>query len=374
MAEPDKALTEEERLVRAMERKANLAFEQKRKEALQKYQTKSGHKLDFALNEENADAAIKRQVAKQHSISYDAPTKETTDQVAAEAARRARDDLGQRGAVHTQLETPSLNKYMEESERSEREFRQRHADEDARKKSELSNFGNSLATYQEQADARDRELKRRLEEEERRKQAEMQTYGQGLSKYEAAAEQRDRELKERLATEERRRQEENAATAAKLQSFKERQEAEEREFRRKREEEERRKQETLAAMEAADRQRREAALARTRQEEEERKRAAAAAAAVKYSCSACGLQLGKESAMNVKGKMYCYKCSVAAGADQCAGCNKPILTGDMMKAGSKKYHANCLRCAKCNGSLQEGFRVRRNQMYCVNCSQALGGL
>jgi hypothetical protein len=356
MAEADKALTEEERLVRAMERKANLAFEQKRKEALQKYQSKSGHKLDFALNEEPADAAIKRQVAKQHSISHDAPSKDTTDHLASEAARRAREDLGQRGAVHTQLENPSLNKYMEESDRAERDFRQRHADEDARKKAELANFGNSLASYQEQADARDRELKRRLEEEERRKQAEMQSYGQGLSKYEAAAEQRDRELKERLASEEKRRTEEMAATAAKLQSFKEKQEAEEREFRRKRDEEERKKQETLAAMEAADRARREAALARTRQEEEDRKRAAAAAAAVKYrykkkkktkdieekqcsltpflflfSCSTCGLQLGKESAMNVKGKMYCYKCSVAAGADQCAGCSKPILTGGKEK-------------------------------------------
>jgi hypothetical protein len=279
MADPDKALTEEERLVRAMERKANLAFEQKRKEALQKYQNKTGHKTEFALNEEPADAAIKRQLSKQHSISHEAPSKETTDQVAAEAARRARDDLGQRGAVHTNLETPSLNKYMEESERSEREFRQRHADEDARKKAELSNFGNSLSSYQEQADARDRELKRRLEDEERRKQAELQTYGQGLSKYEAAAEQRDRELKERLANEERRRHEENAATAEKLRAFKERQEAEEREFRRKREEEERRKQETLAAMEAADRARREAALARTREDEQQRKAAAAAAAA-----------------------------------------------------------------------------------------------
>ncbi len=192
-----------------------------------------------------------------------------------------------------------------------------------------------------------------------------------------------------------------------------------------------------------------------------------------FSCTTCNVELQRESAMNVKGKTYCYNCSVAAGADQCAGCgyeviqhtpqpthinyvlitaslqnlllqlraptsalavgmklyntqynqhtlthvlitaslqkpiattaaplrhhskkhtqhtqyltllcaltcfllcSKPIITGTIAKAGAKKYHPDCLKCEKCSGSLAEGFRVRRNKMYCVGCSSTLGGL
>ncbi len=210
MADTDKGLTEEERLVRAMEKRANLAFDQKRKEALAKYKG-TGHATSFSLNaDEDPNAAVKRQVARQHSIEPAPQSPHSAHDHSAQDAAKKAQELAQRGVVHTGLEnsTGGLSKYMQDQERQEREFRDKHAEEDARKKAELANFGSGLSAYQEQADARDRELKRRLEEEEARKQEEMKSYGSNLQKYEEAAAKRDRELKQRLEEEDRRRKEE----------------------------------------------------------------------------------------------------------------------------------------------------------------------
>jgi formylmethanofuran dehydrogenase subunit E len=154
-------------------------------------------------------------------------------------------------------------------------------------------------------------------------------------------------------------------------------------------------------MERADAERRAMLAARAREEQEERRRAAAGAAAANViwyttlypslssrsarplfcghifelklilacSCSSCNSELKPEQVVNVKGTNYCYRCSLAASADRCAGCNKPILSGTMLKAGAKKFHPDCLKCEKCQAQLTDGYRVRRNKMLCIPCSQ-----
>lgn len=119
-------------------------------------------------------------------------------------------------------------------------------------------------------------------------------------------------------------------------------------------------------MKAADEQRRLAAL----QREAEMKKQAPVAVAPSpraNACTTCNKELPAGSLVNVKGKNYCYGCSIAAQADQCYACNKPILSA-MMKANNRKYHPECLRCTKCKNQLTEGFRMRGKDMYCVPCS------
>jgi len=339
----DKGLTEEERLVRAMERQANLVFEQRRREALQKYQQKTGQKSGFQLSQENSnsDAAIKRQLARQHEEEASSG-KALPDALASQAAQkgsaRSANSGGQAGARY------------------------------------VDNGGSGLAAYEQQMQAQQRELQKRLEEEDVRKRAELATISSSLAKYEAAADAKDKELKQRLQEEEQRKREEIAGTSAKLAKFKEQQEAEEREFRRRHEEEEQRKKEKLAAMEAADRQRRETAEARSREEEQRRRQQQEqAAVAARVRCTTCNMDLAKEQTLTVNGKPYCYGCSVAAKADKCSGCGKPILSGGMVKANAKKFHPDCLKCEKCSRVLTEGFRTRNGKMLCLQCSAGLGG-
>ena len=123
-------------------------------------------------------------------------------------------------------------------------------------------------------------------------------------------------------------------------------------------------QETLNAMKAADEQRRQAAL----QREAEVKRTAAPVVVAKANgCTTCNKELPAGALVNVKGKNYCYGCSIAAQADSCYACQKPILSA-MMKANNRKYHPECLKCFKCKSVLDGGFRMRGKDMYCVPCS------
>lgn len=119
-------------------------------------------------------------------------------------------------------------------------------------------------------------------------------------------------------------------------------------------------------MRAADEARRQAALSR---DAESRKAAAAVVSPRANQCATCMKDLPDKGSVNVKGKNYCYGCSIAAQADACYGCGKPIITGAMMKANNRKYHPDCLKCAKCKCQLTDGFRMRGKDLCCVPCSQ-----
>lgn len=117
-------------------------------------------------------------------------------------------------------------------------------------------------------------------------------------------------------------------------------------------------------MRAADEARRQAALAR----DADARKAAPVMSPRTNQCTTCQKELPEKGAVNVKGKNYCYGCSIAASADACYGCSKPIVTGAMMKANNRKYHPDCLRCAKCKCQLTDGFRMRGKDLCCVPCS------
>jgi len=323
-------MDEEERILRSLDKRANQAFEKKRQEALQGYHGKAS---GFHLTEENIKPSTRKEstpISPHTSFPSPSSVKNDPPSIQSLSIEESAREKGEASA------TGDLAKYMENQARDEEEFKRRREEEDRKKKEETASFGSSLQKYEEEAEKRDRELKARLEEESRRKREEI------------------------------------AAQSAKSQSFKEKQEAEEKEFRKRREEEERKKKETLDAIRFADEQRRQAALAKTR-DEEERKKAAAAAAAVSrvIRCTTCGKELPPDQAVQVKGSPYCYRDSMAAQADSCAGCGKPILSGTILKAGKKKYHGDCLKCAKCNVSLQDGYRERQGKLCCIACSQKL---
>jgi len=174
-----------------------------------------------------------------------------------------------------------------------------------------------------------------------------------------------------LAEGEKSREEEINRTSASLEAFKLKTAQEEREFRQKREEEERKKRDTLEAMATADRERREAAMARDKVELERTRQEAQARAIKKELCYSCKSELVGDQIYRVKGLAYCFRCSIEAGADKCTECGQPISTGTVLKVGAKKYHAGCLKCDKCSGPLSGGYRVRRNKMVCLDCSNAL---
>jgi len=307
-----------------MEKKANAAFEKQRQEALAKAQ-RSGKAKNFQLSEEgSANAALKRQLSQPKH--HDLPSEQ-----------RAAPSGAQPVAYHPAPE----------------------------KKAEEAASGLELNRYMEQQAQRDREFRERQETAEREKQAALAGFGSSLSKYEEQARQRDLEAKQKREEEERRRDEENKATAAKLTQYREKQAAEEADFRRRHEEAERAKQDSLNAMRAADDQRRQAALAR---DAELKKTAVPTSPPPKANgCATCQKELPAGALVNVKGKNYCYGCSIAAQADQCFACNKPILSA-MMKANNRKYHPECLKCSRCKNQLTEGFRMRGKDMMCVPCS------
>jgi len=322
MADNEEVDAEAMRLAKAMDRKANAAFEQKRREALQEAQRKGKVSTSFQLQEDGSasNAAVKR-----HAAEISAATPLST-------SNKTASHTPSHGIPNETVPSGELNRYMEASARSDAEFKSRHEEAEREKQAQLANFGSSLSAYEERARQQDIDLKRKHEEEERR------------------------------------RKDEIAATVVKAQSYKDRQEAEEREFRRKQEEAARQKQETLDAMRRADEARRNAALARDNE--------AKAQMSPKLSspqpptgCQNCGNPLTPSSTVNVKGRNFCYGCSVAAQADKCEGCGKPILSGTMLKAANKKYHADCLKCAKCNCALNDGYRPRNNKLYCIPCSQ-----
>jgi len=124
-------------------------------------------------------------------------------------------------------------------------------------------------------------------------------------------------------------------------------------------------------MQRQDEKRREELKNRQREEEEHRRQRAEAENVSRnsVSCESCRKSITRQESVQVKGKNYCYPCSVSASAEKCAGCGKPIIGGSTMKAGSKKYHPECLKCGKCGVVLSGGFRLRGTQMLCVNCSQ-----
>jgi len=358
------AAQEDDYLSKLLDKKAQISFEEKRRQALAQYQAKTGKPSGFQLSENEA-------LAKKEAPSWKVPDNHTDNAPAAPVSPQRAAGAPQTGAVDAPAGA-GLSRYMEESDKRERELQQRLEEENRRKKDEIANMSASgLAKYEEQAQQRDRELKQRLEDEDRRRKEELaHLTASGLAKYEEQAQQRDRELKQRLDDQGRQKQAEGAAQTEKLRLYREKTEAEEREFRRKREEEEARKREQLAAMDAADRARREAALQRSKEDENARRAQATAEAAARNraKCATCGLDLAPEGTMHVKGKTYCYGCSIAAGADTCASCQKPILGGVVMKALNRKYHPDCLKCGRCRGSLQEGFRQRKSGLYCIPCS------
>lgn len=192
---------EEARLIAAMEKKANAAFEKKRQEALAKAQA-SGKAHNFQLSEEGgANAALKRQLSqvKHHDLPSESHSNAagSPQPVAYHPSAPAPDTVA--GGLE-------LSRYQEQQARADREFRERHENAEREKQAALAGFGSSLSKYEEQARRADEEARRRREEEEHR------------------------------------RQEELKAQAAKLAAYRDKQAAEEAEFRRRQEEAERSKQ------------------------------------------------------------------------------------------------------------------------------------
>jgi len=230
----------------------------------------------------------------------------------------------------------------------------------------------SLSAYQEEQMRQEREFRRLRDEDEKKKQEYISSVGAtGLAKYQEGIEERERELKRKLAEGERSREEEINKTSAQLEAFKIQQAQEEREFRQRREEEEKRKRDGLEAMATADRERRESAVVREKQDLERVKQEAQARSVKKEICYACKSEISAEQIYRIKGMPYCFRCSIEAGADKCTECGQPISTGTVMKIGAKKYHAACLKCDKCAKPLSGGYRVRRNKMVCLECSNGL---
>jgi len=244
-------------------------------------------------------------------------------------------------------------------------------EEKARLERENAGHGD-LYAYQEEQMRQEREFRKNRDEDDKKKQDYISSLGAaGLAKYQESIEERERELKRKMAEGEKNREEEINKTSASLEAFKLRQVQEEKEFRQKREEEERRKRETLEAMATADRERRESAMAREKVEVDRAKQEAQAKAVKKELCYSCKSEVVADQIYRVKGLPFCFRCSIEAGADKCSECGQPISSGTVMKVGAKKYHAACLKCDKCSGPLTGGYRVRRNKMVCLPCSNAL---
>lgn len=316
-------MDEEDRLMRTLANRADKAFEDRRKQALKGYQGKGAEFKLAAETDQSAREAVKKSLANPalEGKGYTPPSPHAREY------ERPKDEGG-----HS-----DLSNYFEKQEREEREFKNRLAEEDRKKQEYISSFGTSnLADYERQSAEREREMWRKREEEDRR------------------------------------RKEEFAVDSPALQAYKERQIEEEREFKRRLQEEDKKKKEALDLMQRQDQERREQMAKRSKEDEEIRRQRVAADQAARNAvhCDSCHKQMDRTESVQVKGKTYCYSCSLAAGADKCAGCGKPIMGGSMMKAGAKKFHAECIRCAKCEAPLVGGYRMRRNQMLCINCSQS----
>ena len=191
---------EEARLVAAMEKKANAAFEKKRQEALASAQAHGRGKGVQLSDEGGPNAALKRQLSqvRHHEVNEHTSAPSSSAAVAYHPAPASADP------VHVQ--------------------------------------GSELSKYEQQQAQRDREFRERQEAAEREKQAALSGFGSSLSKYEEQVRQRDQEAQRSREEEARRREEELKATAVKMNAYKDKQAAEEAEFRKRQEEAERRKQ------------------------------------------------------------------------------------------------------------------------------------
>jgi len=139
MADPD---AEEERLNRMLAKKSDEAFERTRREALQKYQNKTG-RTDFPPPREPEKKSFKPQ-----------PAPVPTEPTAPKASSTDGD-------------------WKEEYARKQKEERRREEEEEARRKATLAALGgeahDNLQKWKEEQELQEQQLKKRLEEEDRKK-------------------------------------------------------------------------------------------------------------------------------------------------------------------------------------------------------------
>jgi hypothetical protein len=63
-----------------------------------------------------------------------------------------------------------------------------------------------------------------------------------------------------------------------------------------------------------------------------------------FCCSYCGLSLESEDLFSVNGRVYCSKHN--PDAEACGSCGEALVSGKVISALDKKFHARCFVCAE----------------------------
>eukprot|EP01097_Dermamoeba_algensis_P003753 TRINITY_DN2564_c0_g1_i1.p1 TRINITY_DN2564_c0_g1~~TRINITY_DN2564_c0_g1_i1.p1 ORF type:complete len:297 (-),score=82.94 TRINITY_DN2564_c0_g1_i1:122-892(-) len=211
------------------------------------------------------------------------------------------------------------------------------------------------------------------------KQVENKRESSGGTNWKAEQFLREQQERERAEAEAKQKAQslETAQPSEDLRSWKEKQEQEEREFKKRLQEEERRKQQEIERLKQAAREEQEKRESELRKEEELKRAEIKHIQEVQHEqqlkqlnpqfCFTCGVDITDPTKVYVhKNNKYCHKCSLAAQAPKCAACGEP-LGATVTKANNKRYHPDCLRCSKCGGTLDKGFRVNNNKFICAAC-------
>lgn len=165
-------MSEEDRLLKSLNKKSEEAFEKARRDALQKYQKTGGKAGEFHLAEKE------KEKPKAHTQTHT-----------------------QAAAVFDRSETPA---WKEEHERREREEKLREAEENKKKQAAVASLSedahDDLSKWKQEQEIKEREFKKKLEDEERRKKEEIDRMkAQALREHQQREEEARREQALRMA-------------------------------------------------------------------------------------------------------------------------------------------------------------------------------
>ncbi|EFA84630.1 LIM-type zinc finger-containing protein [Heterostelium album PN500] len=90
-----------------------------------------------------------------------------------------------------------------------------------------------------------------------------------------------------------------------------------------------------------------------------------------FKCDSCNAALQTGYFLHGDDRPHCKVCHdkiEASKSDKCPKCNKPILSGEIVKASGKMWHKACFSCFKCSKQIGDGSTFTRfSKPYCKPC-------
>src|SRR3989338_616431 len=93
-----------------------------------------------------------------------------------------------------------------------------------------------------------------------------------------------------------------------------------------------------------------------------------------FACFVCATPFGTTFFPTEDGKLYCEKHYYEITGLNCAECEHPILGGQLIEMGTKKYHLDHFKCKYCKKALADAqYWEKDSHPYCERCHLRLFG-